>query len=181
MARESANKKPTTIKNYMNAIIVVLSAVKADTVDSKTSVPSAAYGPQPGRWSAPGGRWECRHLREVPVLPGALWTLRDQDNLPGQPRPDIKTQRRSMSGRRSGFSNDPLAIRTTSRTISQHADSTGGIHMDPVDSYVSTPVLSLKKYYNSNTTGTTVLVPGTGPAGSWQLAPCVGRGYQVQV
>eukprot|EP01047_Picozoa_sp_COSAG01_P128018 COSAG01_NODE_57325_length_313_cov_0.495327_1_plen_24_part_01 len=24
MARESANKKPTTIKNYMNAIIVVL-------------------------------------------------------------------------------------------------------------------------------------------------------------
>eukprot|EP01051_Picozoa_sp_SAG22_P006387 SAG22_NODE_417_length_10770_cov_21.649049_5_plen_143_part_00 len=41
-----------------------------------------------------GGRRESRHLREVPVLPGALWAMRDQDNLPGQPRTACRHRRR---------------------------------------------------------------------------------------
>eukprot|EP01051_Picozoa_sp_SAG22_P006320 SAG22_NODE_408_length_10942_cov_6.157429_5_plen_237_part_00 len=38
-----SSKKPTTIKNYMNAIIVVLSAVKADTELIDPSLPARTY------------------------------------------------------------------------------------------------------------------------------------------
>eukprot|EP01051_Picozoa_sp_SAG22_P000635 SAG22_NODE_18_length_32591_cov_38.043549_22_plen_48_part_00 len=39
-----SSKKPTTVKNYMNAIIVVLSAVKADTelIDKYTGIAEVA-------------------------------------------------------------------------------------------------------------------------------------------